>query len=307
MAEVIENGTATMPTQTREIEAFRYAESPWLQSSARAKNALPELFPESETQGSNRAGALNRDAGRDVLVQLYTYGVEPGFAVEEEANDSEAASASREPVREASQEVANQQLFQQLLVSECSKAEESGRGKGIEMGLTLGREEALRQLQGERERLVTQAAGLVESFSQTQENYLHHLEQEAVKLALAIAARILRREAMADPLLLSGAVRVALGQLSASTAVRLRVPAEDQPMWQETLARMPGLGLRPRVIGEPGMKLGDCQMETELGSADLGLWPQLKAIERGFFERPGDRGAEQPQNQSYQEVPGDGD
>ena len=37
-----------------------------------------------------------------------------------------------------------------------------------------------------------------------------------VKLALAIAARILRREAQTDPLLLTGAVRVALGQLAAT-------------------------------------------------------------------------------------------
>ncbi len=36
-----------------------------------------------------------------------------------------------------------------------------------------------------------------------------------MKLALAVAARILRREAQMDPLLLTGAVRVALGQLAA--------------------------------------------------------------------------------------------
>jgi hypothetical protein len=36
------------------------------------------------------------------------------------------------------------------------------------------------------------------------------------------------------------------------------------------------------------MELGDCRMETELGSADLGLWPQLKEIERGFFDRVGE-------------------
>jgi flagellar assembly protein FliH len=307
MADVMENGTATIPAQTREIEAFRYAESPWLLDLAGAGNPSPELFPESEIQRSNQARVLNRDAGRDVLTQRYIYGIEPGFATEDETDDSGADTASGDPPCDANQETERQQLFQQLLVSENSKAEERGRGKGMEMGLTLGREEAMRQLQGERERLVAQAGALVESFSQTQESYLHQLEQEAVKLALAIAARILRREAREDPLLLTGAVRVALGQLSASTTVRLRVPAQDQPMWEEALARMPGLALRPRVIGEPGMELGDCQMETELGSADLGLWPQLKAIERGFFERPGDRGAALAEDHGSQEDRADDD
>ena len=60
---------------------------------------------------------------------------------------------------------------------------------------------------------------------QERDRYLHAVEHEVVELALAVAARILRREAQMDPLLLTGAVRVALGQLSGSTEVRLRVPA----------------------------------------------------------------------------------
>ena len=59
-----------------------------------------------------------------------------------------------------------------------------------------------------------QAAELCESFAEERDRYLHAVEQEVVRLALAVAARILRREAQMDPLLLTGAVRVALGQLS---------------------------------------------------------------------------------------------
>ena len=88
-----------------------------------------------------------------------------------------------------------------------------------------------------------------------------------------------------DPLLLMGAVRVALGQLSESTAVRLRVPARDQRLWEEAMALIPRLASRPQVIGDQQLELGECRMETELGMADLGLWPQLKEIERGFFDR----------------------
>ena len=61
-----------------------------------------------------------------------------------------------------------------------------------------------------------QLAALVAHFASERDRFLHVVEQEVVKLALAIAARILRREAQMDPLLLTGAVRVALGQLAAS-------------------------------------------------------------------------------------------
>jgi len=39
------------------------------------------------------------------------------------------------------------------------------------------------------------------------------------------------------------------------------------------------------------MRLGDCMIETELGSVDLGIRAQLGEIERGFFDRAGGRGA----------------
>jgi hypothetical protein len=35
------------------------------------------------------------------------------------------------------------------------------------------------------------------------------------------------------------------------------------------------------------MRLGDCVIETELGSVDLGIRAQLGEIERGFFDRAG--------------------
>ena len=35
------------------------------------------------------------------------------------------------------------------------------------------------------------------------------------------------------------------------------------------------------------MRLGDCMVETELGTVDLGIRSQLGEIERGFFDRAG--------------------
>ncbi|MGB6743322.1 MAG: FliH/SctL family protein, partial [Terracidiphilus sp.] len=118
------------------------------------------------------------------------------------------------------------------------------------------------------------------------------VEHEVVKLALAIAARILRREAQMDPLLLTGAARVALGQLSATTEVKLRVPPGDLDLWTEAIALLPNLPLKPLVVAGDEMRLGDCIVETSLGTVDLGIRSQLAEIERGFFDRAG--GSERP-------------
>jgi flagellar assembly protein FliH len=128
---------------------------------------------------------------------------------------------------------------------------------------------------------------LIESFIQERDRYLRAVEHEVVNLALAVAARILRREAQMDPLLLTGAVRVALGQLSGSTQVRLRVPVAELDLWTEAIALVPNLAVKPVVIAGEGMRLGDCVIETDLGSVDLGIRAQLGEIERGFFDRAG--------------------
>ena len=56
-------------------------------------------------------------------------------------------------------------------------------------------------------------------------------------------------------------------------------------MWSEAIAHLPNLALKPDVVAGDGHALGDCVIETELGSVDLGVRAQLGEIERGFFDR----------------------
>lgn len=175
--------------------------------------------------------------------------------------------------------------FNQRLAEETRRAFEAGREQGKQEGRQAERAAhaaALSAASLERQR---QAAELIQGFAQERDRFLHAVEREVVALALAVAARILRREAQMDPLLLTGAVRVALGQLSGSTQVKLRVPPAELELWTEAMALVPNLALKPVVVPGEGMRLGDCLVETELGSVDLGIRSQLGEIERGFFDR----------------------
>lgn len=124
----------------------------------------------------------------------------------------------------------------------------------------------------------------IADFASVRDTYLNQVEHEVVRLALSIATRILHREAQMDPLLLSGAVRVALGQLSDSTEVQLHIPAAEHLLWEEMIRLMPNLPIRPKLFPEDGMAAGECVIETPLGSVDLGVKAQLEEIERGFFD-----------------------
>ena len=166
----------------------------------------------------------------------------------------------------------DRQSFQKELVSVREEAFEAGR-KSVEDRYAAA-------LHAASERLVQ----AIEEFRQARDRYLAQVEREVVRLSLAIAERILHRQAQIDPLLLCGAVRVALGQLSESTDVQLRVPLEEQGMWEDMLRLMPNLPLRPELTIDERMRAGECTIETHLGSIDIGVRAQLAEIERGFFD-----------------------
>jgi flagellar assembly protein FliH len=123
----------------------------------------------------------------------------------------------------------------------------------------------------------------VEQFRAARERYFVEVEQEVVKLALAIAARVLHREAQIDPLLLTGAVRVALEKMADRTGVVVRVAAVDVAAWEQAFAATE-VSERPRVTGDAGLARGECRLETRMGTVELGVTVQLEEIEKGFFD-----------------------
>jgi flagellar assembly protein FliH len=177
--------------------------------------------------------------------------------------------------------------IERRIAEESRRAFAAGRERGLEEAGKSERDAEAKARNAVEEYRVREGAELIASVAQDRDRYLRSVEHEVVKLALAIAARILRREAQMDPLLLTGAVRVALGQLSASTEVRLRVPPAELELWTDAMALVPKLALKATVSAGEGMRLGDCVIETSLGSVDLGVRSQLGEIERGFFDRAG--------------------
>jgi flagellar assembly protein FliH len=84
---------------------------------------------------------------------------------------------------------------------------------------------------------------------------------------------------------LAGAVRVALGQLAANSEAQLRVPAAQAKLWSEAMTLVPNRAVKPVVVADQRMRLGDCVIESKAGTVDLGVRSQLGEIERGFFDR----------------------
>jgi flagellar assembly protein FliH len=120
-----------------------------------------------------------------------------------------------------------------------------------------------------------------EQFLRERARYFAEVEAEVVKLSLAVAARVLNRESKLDPLLLAGAVRVALEKVADDSETVLRVPTEDCEMWRTVFADK---RYSPKVVGDERLDADDCVLETSVGKVQLGVRAQLEEIERGFFD-----------------------
>jgi flagellar assembly protein FliH len=129
--------------------------------------------------------------------------------------------------------------------------------------------------------LLAEAIG---GFARERATYFQRVEAEVVALAVAIARKILHREAQVDPLLLAGVVRVGLDNVAAGTHVRLHVHPKQVQAWKDFFSQQNDMQSAPELMGDPTLGLGHCMLETELGSTDLTLESQLKEIEQGFFD-----------------------
>lgn len=153
-----------------------------------------------------------------------------------------------------------------------------------ELGLQEGRAEARKifeeQLARERTALTAALAG----FTRDRTAYYQKIEAEVVQLALAIARKILHREAQVDPLLLAGVVRVALEQIEGATGVVLLVHPQHSVEWRKYLATHMEPGDLPEIVEDPALELDRCVLRTSMGTTELGVQVQLKEIEQGLMD-----------------------
>ncbi len=161
------------------------------------------------------------------------------------------------------------------------------REQGRVQGAAESRARFEQQLEGERAAI----ARAVAEFCRERASYYQSIEEEAVRLALNIARRVLHRESQIDPLLLLGMVRVALGKIEGASGVALLVNPQRAVEWRRLLTAHLDPREVPEVVEDPAMAGEQLGLRTTMGTAEIGMESQLKEIENGLMDllaaRPG--------------------
>jgi flagellar assembly protein FliH len=179
-------------------------------------------------------------------------------------------------------------------VTRASEAEERIRRtqtEAFEQGRLNGQQQSRAEFETAIAKSREQISHVLEQFTTERKNYYRRIESEVVELALAIARKILYREAQLDPNLLAAIVRITLEKLDAATKVSLHVHPREGGDWRHYFAGQKDGVAAPDVYDDPAIAAGECRIETSVGSTEVGLEWQLKEIGTGLLdllsERPG--------------------
>ncbi len=136
---------------------------------------------------------------------------------------------------------------------------------------------------------IEQLARTIESLSTLRSRIRKEAEVDLVRLSIAIARRILRREISVDPHALSGVIKACLDRLDAREVHRVRIHAE---LAGPIRALLDGWRAGVGIEADPALPPGGLVFETSRGSMDAGVETQLTEIERGFIDLLPSEGAE---------------
>jgi flagellar assembly protein FliH len=109
-------------------------------------------------------------------------------------------------------------------------------------------------------------------------------EADLLKLALAIARRVIHRELAVDPSAMQGLIQAALEKLQSQEIYRVRLHPSQEPV----VRALVGQSFQARKIefhADPKLDRGAAIFETVRGNLDASVETQLREIEQGLTDR----------------------
>jgi type III secretion protein L len=120
------------------------------------------------------------------------------------------------------------------------------------------------------------------------EEFLSRHEAELVKLAVAIAKKIIGHSVVMNPDIVLQTAKEALRSVRSERRVTIKVNPADEAALREQAASLKMLGPEIgelAIIGNPAIEAGGCIVESDLGMIDAQIGTQLASIENALLWR----------------------
>ena len=174
-------------------------------------------------------------------------------------------------------------------VQGLAEGQRQGHAQGLEAGRKAGQQQALDEYRGELQKAVSAlsaaATTLDSSRSQLEAQGLH----EVVRLALAVAKRVIKRQGTLDPEILATNLTEAMRLVVDSSNIRVAIHPSQRKFLEQALPRLalslPSLK-HAELIEEPEISPGGCRIFTRHGLIDADLDVQLDRITADLLPIP---------------------
>lgn len=200
-------------------------------------------------------------------------------AAREAPRDGEPVQESSETIRANHQIVALEERIREL-EAELSQRQEKGRREGKVEGEKTGADTERAALRPLMDRLTLTIAEV----ASYRARFRRESESELLKLSVAVARKILRRELTVDPQSLLGILKGALETMNQAEVLSIRSSPSDASFLSGSLTSL-GLPDRVEVIPDRTLESGSLILETKRGQIDASVQTQLIEIENGFADR----------------------
>lgn len=204
-------------------------------------------------------------------------------------NMPEQADAERGGASEAAVLEARIEELERELARTREEAETAAR-KALAAGREQGEAEARQALEQELRVEIGKVSRMMQDLIAAGPVLRRKAEDELVRLAVAVARRILHREIAVDGEALLGLVKAALDKIDRREIHVIRTHPDTVPLLGRVLDHG-GIDQRIEISADGHLERGALIVETERGRLDASIEAQLQEIERGFADIVSNGGA----------------
>lgn len=163
---------------------------------------------------------------------------------------------------------------------------EQARSEGFESGHKQGYESGAAEARAEVEARLAALDAVVGELARARDAALAECEDDMVELALAVAARIVRRESSLGPDTVRELLRETLPRINGVSQVTISVHPDDLTALHDDLAALTALAGRAQVRWEAdaSVRRGGCFIQTERGGVDATLETRVARLVESLLD-----------------------
>lgn len=168
---------------------------------------------------------------------------------------------------------------------ESEEIKQKAHKEGYESGLKRANEE----IEADRQLAIQQSKEMVEEARQTKLGMMNSSESDMVRLAMAVAKKVIAGELITNPNVIINVLREALSFLDSADNIKVYVNQRDmdrilEVMKTETFSDIGNSDMQIDLKSDNRISSGGCVLESEIGSVDARYETRVENIEKAIQE-----------------------